>query len=337
MSHTVSIPFPHRGRLATASICALLMTGCVFDSPYWAQTFATTTTTVPMQTWTTDKTRTVKIECSQASHAGLYPWGGPEVWNLVTNITPSTNASYDPLNGVVYSAGKSMSLPAACWHADGAYSPPKYMTALRATQLTASGSTQVYQVFDAAGLECLGREIGKGKSWFAWINKGCALTYSGSTTPIPYVRIIATNLGAAAMAAPAPMARAAALPDAEQTAGLAQDKQTTLLAKTFEGEGRDAAWAAPLEASLRAAFDKARPKGTELIGLDCRSSLCRVVVSHQDALAQLRFAAAMGPLGLFSNDGQRGAAVHSADAGAVIRSSYFIGRDGQTLPGGLAP
>jgi hypothetical protein len=334
MSHTVSIPFSHRGWLAAASVGGLLLTGCVFDSPYWAQTFATTTTAVPIQTWTTDKTRNIKIECSQASHAGLYPWGGPEVWTLVTNITPSTNASYDPLNGTIYSAGKLMSLPAACWHADGAYSPPKYMTALRATQLTASGSTQTYQVFDAGGLECLGREIGKGKSWFAWITKNCALTYSGSTTPIPYVRIIATDLGMAAMAAPAPMARALPAPT-DKTTAPAPDTQTALLAKAFAAEPVDAAWAAPLEARLRAAFDKAHPAGTELNGLACRSSLCRVEVAHVDATAQWRFAAAMGPLGLFSNDGRRGAVAHGGE-GDALTSVYFIAREGQELPGGTA-
>jgi hypothetical protein len=179
--------------VATLALAAvtLTLTGCVFDSPYWAQTFDNTTSVVPIQTWTTDKTRDVKIECSQAYHGGLQPAFGPEDWHFVTNLTPSQSASYDPMGAMVYSAGKTMALPASCWYADTAYSPPKYMTALKASQLTASGTTTVYRVFDSAGLECLGREIGKGKSWFAWLSKNCALNYSGSSTALPWVRIIA--------------------------------------------------------------------------------------------------------------------------------------------------
>ncbi len=321
----ISMPKTHRLSRSFATLAvAVTLGGCVFDSPYWAQTFATTTASIPIQTWTTDKTRTVKIECSKSYHGGLYPFGGPEVWTLVTNITPSTNASYDPMSGVIYSAGKSMVLPAACWNADNAYSPPLYMTSLRATQLTSSGGTQTYFVFDPAGLECLGRENGKAKSWFGWISANCAMTYSGSTTQLPYVRIIANALGSGVSAASVVEA-----PSALQSRRSDEPTAAELLQR-LTGETQDASWAPVMEARLRGAFDSVMPEGTQLMETSCRATLCRAEVLHQDTKAQLRFVAALAPLGLFSNDGQRGVMQHSEEA-AGLRATYYVAREGYSL------
>jgi hypothetical protein len=322
----ISMPKLHRlgCTLATTAV-ALTLGGCVFDSPYWAQTFATTTTPIPIQTWTVDRTRAVKIECSKANHDGLYPFGGPEVWTLVTNITPSSNASYDPLSGVIYSAGKSMALPAACWYADGAYSPPLYMTALRATQLTSSGTTQTYYVFDPAGLECMGREIGRHQSWFFGVGYGCYMTYSDLTTALPYVRIVANTLGSTASAvAPRSEGLVSAKSQREPEASTAE------LMQRLASETHDESWAPLMEAKLRGAFDNAMPEGTQLMDASCRATMCRAEVLHRDAQAQARFFAALAPLGLFSNDGQRGVMQHSEEA-TGLRSTYFIAREGHTL------
>jgi hypothetical protein len=321
---------PARATSAVAAAAVLsALAGCVFDSPYWGQTFASTATPVPIQTWTGDKNHAVKIECSKAYHGGLYPFGGPETWTLVTNITPSTNPSYDSQGGVVYSAGVRMTLPADCWRADEAYSPALYMTALRATQLTAFGGTTVYRVFDLAGLECMGRENGKGGSWFSWLNKNCALTYSNSTTALPWVKIIANTGGASATAAPAAL-RAPAPSRSVAAVVPPSGPSEAVLGKGFEGEARDAAWAAPAEARLRVAYDSAHPEGTTLLEAACRSTLCRVDVVHVDAAAQERFVAALAPAGLFANDGASGLAVHKVE-GRGVRSTYFIAREGVDL------
>ncbi|MES2887319.1 MAG: hypothetical protein V4739_04830 [Pseudomonadota bacterium] len=339
-----STPFPLRrivNRALPLSVFALGLTGCVFDSPYWAQTFATTTTPVPLQTWTIDKNHNVKIECSPAYHGGLQPPFGTPVWTTVTHITPSVNPSYDTKGAAVYSAGTQMVLPSACWHADGAYSPPKYMTALRATQQTASGSTTVYRVFDLTGLECLGRENGKGGSWFAWLTKNCAKTYSDGTTVIPWVKIIANAPGVAAAMAPgassgaAQMMRFTPSMAAVAVAGAASAPATPPSAepldKTFQAEAIDQAWATPLETRLRNGFDATSPVGSRLIEASCRTTLCRVEVTHTDTAAQDRFVAAMAPLGLFSNNGITGLAFHQGDDKSGLRSVYFIARPGQDL------
>ncbi len=307
---------------------ATALSGCVFDSPYWAQTFSTTTSPIPIQTWTVDKNHNVKIECSQAYHGGLQPPFGPETWHFVTNLVPSTSPSYDPAGAAVYSAGTTMVLPAACWYADGAYSPPKYMTALRATQLTSSGSTTVYRVFDLTGLECLGRENGKAGSWFGWLSKHCAMTYSDGSTLIPWVKVIANAPGAAAMAlrAPAPSLMAAQ----PAAAGPSAAAVAEALNRVFQGEVVDAAWAGPMQTRLRNSFDAASPAGSMLVDAACRSSLCRVEVTHVNEAAQERFVAALAPQGLFANDGVRGAVQHKAE-GQGLRSVYFIAREGKDL------
>lgn len=318
-----------RTATALAALTLAATAGCVFDSPYWAQTFASTTTPVPIQTWVMNRTAPVVIECSPAYHGGLYPWGGPETWLPVTSLTPSTQASYDPSGTVTYSAGTSMSLPAGCWHADDAYTPAKYMTALRARQ-TIGSTTTTFNVFDTTGLECLGREIGKGRSWVAWLGKGCALTYSGSTTAIPYVRIIANALGSGAMAArslaPAPMAGAAAPAKAlKADTGAAQ---AAVVAASFEAQPVDTAWSAETEARLRMALDGASGAGAQVAAMACRSTMCRIEVTHDGATGAGGFLARIATSGLFSNDGQRGLMVESSRTQAV----YYLAREGQKLP-----
>lgn len=324
-------PAWYRLLLLPVAAAVAALSGCVLDSPYWAQTFSTTTTAIPIQSWTTDKNHNVKIECSKAYHGGLQPPFGPEEWHLVTDLVPSSNPSYDPAGAAIYSAGTKMTLPAVCWYADGAYSPPKYMTALRATQLTSSGSTTVYRVFDLSGLECLGRENGKAASWFGWLSKSCAMTYSGSSTLLPWVKVIADGPGAAAAASSSSsMARATARVLATPARGPSDEAVAEGLDKLFQSEGVDAQWAPAAQARLRGSYDSASPAGSMLVEAACRSSLCRVEVTHSDEAAQARFVAVLAPRGLFANDGVSGVAVHQAQ-GKGLRSVYYIAREGKDL------
>lgn len=166
------------------------LSGCLLTSPFWNQQFSSHTAAVPMQTFTTANTAPVKFECAQAGHYGLYPLPGSETWISVANVSPSTNPSYDPLGNVVYSAGITTTLPASCWRQDPANSI--WYTAIRASQVV-GGNTTEFKTFKKSGLECLGKEIGKATSWYAWFGKGCTATYSGSSTEIPYVIIYSAS------------------------------------------------------------------------------------------------------------------------------------------------
>ncbi|MCR6651749.1 MAG: hypothetical protein NVV73_09800 [Cellvibrionaceae bacterium] len=177
--------------LRVAAIAAMpALSGCLLTSPFWNQQFSSHTTAIPMQSFTTSNASPVKFECSKAGHYGLYPYDGPATWVTVANVSPSTSASYDPLGNVIYSAGLKTALPASCWRQDPANSI--WYTAIRASQ-TISGSTTQYKTFTKAGLECLGREIGKATSWFGWAGKNCTATYSGSTTEIPFVIVYSAS------------------------------------------------------------------------------------------------------------------------------------------------
>jgi hypothetical protein len=59
----------------------------------------------------------------------------------------------------------------------------------------------------------------------------------------------------------------------------------TELASRFAGEYVDRAWSAEAVRSLRSAFGPATP-GTQLVEADCASTLCRVVLRHDDRDAQ---------------------------------------------------
>lgn len=173
--------------IATTSVS--LLSGCLLTSPYWNQVFDSHTDSIPMQAWTTIQGGTVKFECAQAGHGGLYPFGSP-VWHTVANVSASNSPSYDPSGTAVYSAGLSQPLPATCWRQDPANS--QWYSAVRASHQN-SGNTTFYYTLDKAGLECMGEENGKAESWFGWLGAGCYLTYSNSNTYLPYVIIRSPN------------------------------------------------------------------------------------------------------------------------------------------------
>lgn len=174
-------------RLIQMGVLMLLpaLSGCLLTSPFWNQEFSTHTEAIPLQAFATSTANPVKFECAKAAHFGLYPSADTASWVTVANVPPSTSGSYDPLGNRIYSAGIKTALPTSCWRQDPANSI--WYAAIRATQLTTSGSTTQYQTFNKSGLECLGREIGKATSWVGWISKNCVATYSGSSTSIPYV------------------------------------------------------------------------------------------------------------------------------------------------------
>lgn len=173
--------------LAMALLCSTFLSGCLISTPFWNQEFASHTDKIPIQGWTIYAGKTVKIECSKAGHGGLYPFGGPEVWSFVANLTPSTSPSYDTVGNITYSLSRYQTLPSACWRKDPANNV--WYTAIRATHVLSNGNVANFAVFDKPGLVCMGEENALSGTWFGWLSAGCAKTYSGSSTNIPYVII----------------------------------------------------------------------------------------------------------------------------------------------------
>jgi len=171
-------------KLVGVAIAITSLNGCLMTSPYWNQEVSSRTAKVPLQAFTTKKDYTVKYECAQAYHGGLYPTSGSATWVLIDTVNPLQQSLKDSYGAKVYGAGIKRVLPASCWRQDPANSV--WYSSVRATQVTNTGTVS-YQNFNKSGLECLGTEVGKATSWFGWLNKGCISTYSGSTTAIPYV------------------------------------------------------------------------------------------------------------------------------------------------------
>lgn len=340
---------PHASRVTRASRprlaggvalagASLLLGGCVFESPYWAQTFANTGVQIPIQTWTNSTTNPVQISCAKAFHGGLVE---PVVWTPVASIAPAAGTpAYDTNGAAIYPAGRKMTLPASCWHADNAYSPPKYMTALRARQ-NVSGSLRTFEVFSLTGLSCVGRWNGAGGSWYSYMSRLCPVFYSGTTTPVDHVRVIANALGNAA-SLPAPAAELAAMPG-EPTAALELAKteapdedarrRTSAAAwqHRFDRAAADAGNEVPA-ARLRAAWDRAQRQGTRLVGLECRSGLCRVELLHDDAAAEARFLRSVAGSLRFRGDGTDGH-VDRLRHGETVRATYFLTPAGEAASG----
>lgn len=171
-------------KVTGAAIAALTLNGCLLTSPFWNQAFVNHTAKVPIQAFTTDKSKQVKFECAKAFHGGLHPSPASASWVLVAKVSPQGQALLSPLGGIIYGASTSTTLPAGCWRQDGGND--LWYAAIRATQ-GSGGSILKYNTFDKIGLECLGRENGKITSWLGWIGKGCTKTYSNSNSNIPYV------------------------------------------------------------------------------------------------------------------------------------------------------
>ncbi len=181
---SLSRVFRHSIKAALGGLLLLSLSGCLLMSPFWNQQFSNHTNVIPLQSFTTDASLPVKFQCAQAAHFGLYPSEPEAVWVTIANVNPTTPGLLDPLSNLVYGAGINTALPASCWRQDPANSV--WYAAVRATQ-GSGASLQEYQTFNKAGLECLGRENGKATSWFGWIGKNCAATYSGSSTTVRYV------------------------------------------------------------------------------------------------------------------------------------------------------
>ncbi len=170
-------------KLFGLAMALLTLSGCM-TSPYWNQEFEDRTGLIPLQSFTTDKTKVVKFECAKAFHGGLYPDEGSAEWVLIDTVMPSQQSLKDSFGSKIYGAGIKRVLPDSCWRQDGSNSV--WYSSVRATQ--GSGSNlRNFSTFDRDGLECLGRENGKATRYSGYIGKGCVKTYFESTEPIPYV------------------------------------------------------------------------------------------------------------------------------------------------------
>ena len=191
--------------LAVSLSYGLAGAGCTISSPHWDYVPDTIATPIPFQAWTTSTANPVVLECANDTSAHGWPTAGEASYVHVTNLSLSSTPSLDPAGSAVYSASANVALPSQCWKYFGDYD--FWQANLRIWQNNGSGRS-IFTSFDKPGLECLGREVGKARSWLGFFDK-CEKRYLGGGDKIPYIvlRIDGYANGAPLSGAQRPMSR----------------------------------------------------------------------------------------------------------------------------------
>lgn len=175
--------------------------GCAVTSPFWGYVPDSTSDPIPFQAWAVNTSNSVVLECADDTSAHGWPTDGEASYIHVANIPVSTSPSLDPSGLAVYSASTSLALPATCWKYFGDYD--FWQANLRLSQVN-NGSKVIFSSFDAAGLECLGRENGEERSWLGFFDE-CEKRYLNSDDKIPYIVLRIDGFAAGGDTSPAPV------------------------------------------------------------------------------------------------------------------------------------
>jgi len=124
------------------AITCLGTSGCL-TSPYYGQTFESTSAQIPLTVWTRSNSKPITIECAGSSSNGK----PVSSYKHIATILPNKQSTYDSLSLPIYSASIKKALPA---------------------DLLQDGSDEEIYTFNKAGLKCLGEKIGETGSWYGW-------------------------------------------------------------------------------------------------------------------------------------------------------------------------
>jgi hypothetical protein len=201
------------GMLLVVSMSSVFAGGCAISSPHWDYVPESISAPIPFQAWATSSANPVVLECANDTSAHGWPTAGDASYVHVTNLSLSSAPSLDPAGSAVYSASAKVALPAQCWKYFGDYD--FWQANVRIWQLN-NGSKTMFTSFDEPGLECLGREIGKARSWLGFFDK-CEKRYLNSDDKIPYIVLrIDGYANGTDGAAPQPAPRRLPLPAADE-------------------------------------------------------------------------------------------------------------------------
>lgn len=103
------------------------------------------------------------------------------------------------------------------------------------------------------------------------------------------------------------------------------------LDRQYFSEEHDPHWAGAKEARLSQLFVESRVLGSQLNSAGCRTTLCRIEISHIDPRAERRFIAEFVRLGEFANDEQTGFYYRAVDSNGAVSSIYYLAREGSTF------
>lgn len=110
--------------------------------------------------------------------------------------------------------------------------------------------------------------------------------------------------------------------------GVARVQQ--VLDNHLSGETYDARWAPEAQHALTGTLQQAAFSGSRLVDIDCRATLCRMGVNHDNIDAEREFLHRfIGSAGLHDSE-----AFYQRDEGpdGTVRMTFYLSRDGQRLP-----
>lgn len=102
----------------------------------------------------------------------------------------------------------------------------------------------------------------------------------------------------------------------------------------FVAEAYDSGWAGKTEAKLNQLFVGDMLEGNQLAAAVCRTSLCRIEVTHSDHGAEQRFLAEFSSSGQFVSDDTSGFYHRSIDYNGIAHTVFFWAREGHQLTDG---
>lgn len=99
-----------------------------------------------------------------------------------------------------------------------------------------------------------------------------------------------------------------------------------LLELAFTQESYDSFWSAETELSLTEKIQTDIGAGSQLHGVVCHETVCRLQLQHQDLKSELRFLATFAKTGQFTNDGKQGSYASSREPDGTVVAEFYYGK-----------
>jgi hypothetical protein len=108
------------------------------------------------------------------------------------------------------------------------------------------------------------------------------------------------------------------------------EKMAAAMDQRLAAEERDATWSGATEQALRTGISE-RAAGSKLLDVQCRKTLCRLLVRHESLANKKGFASSLGDAEPF----QGGVMFRYGDetSGAVLETSVYVVREGYSMQG----
>lgn len=110
-----------------------------------------------------------------------------------------------------------------------------------------------------------------------------------------------------------------------------RDPRASRLRRRITEEPWDGEWAGRTESTLLDRFYAVSLPGNHIHGIDCRSTLCRIEIAHDDPVSEQSFLSHIASSGDFVADDRSGVYLRQVDARGSARTVFYLSREGYDL------